>query len=369
MVTSHSGVGGPELAAESLGWDIIASCEIDKNCQRVLKYYWPNTYHHDDIHTFTRKKIEEETGWTPKKPTVYVASIPCQPFSNAGRRKGSQDDRYHWPVVLGFIKGFRPDWFVFENVAGLTTMVFEPKIDRVETQALIEGEEVYVSMVGEGILNRICDELEREDYTCQTYEIPVGGLDAAHRRSRVFIVAHCNIRRRQYEEKELFPGWRAIISRATGFHRDTHGSGQGDTNTGADQGQAIEIRWDEEINVSSERDLTPDGGSEEGAGGRRGLPADSDGKLPQGGDTRRTSGQAVSENPSEFPYVAGRWTDLLSQSPILSDNDELSGRLVGITFPKHREFSARSYGNAIAPAHILPIFEVIEEVQIILDNL
>jgi len=53
-------VGGFELASEWMGWQNLLSCEINPFGRKVLEYYWPESYHHDDIHTLINEKIEEE---------------------------------------------------------------------------------------------------------------------------------------------------------------------------------------------------------------------------------------------------------------------------------------------------------------------
>ena len=59
-ISTFSGIGGFELAAEWAGWKNYASCEINSFGQKILKHYWPNAYHHDDIKTFTYKKLDYE---------------------------------------------------------------------------------------------------------------------------------------------------------------------------------------------------------------------------------------------------------------------------------------------------------------------
>jgi len=54
------GIGGFSLAAQWMGWKTLAACEINEFGQRGLKHYWPDAYHHGDIHTFTYKKLNEE---------------------------------------------------------------------------------------------------------------------------------------------------------------------------------------------------------------------------------------------------------------------------------------------------------------------
>lgn len=47
-----------------------------------------------------------------------TAGYPCQPFSKAGERKGSDDPRHLWPYVFGIVDAVRPVWCFFENVRG-----------------------------------------------------------------------------------------------------------------------------------------------------------------------------------------------------------------------------------------------------------
>ena len=60
VISLFSGIGGFELAAEGMGWQNIVSCEINPFGRKVLEYYWPESYHHDDIHTLTYEKINYE---------------------------------------------------------------------------------------------------------------------------------------------------------------------------------------------------------------------------------------------------------------------------------------------------------------------
>lgn len=59
-ISLFSGIGGFDLAAEWMGWTNIVSCEISPFPRKILQYYWPNSYHHDDVKTLTYEKINEE---------------------------------------------------------------------------------------------------------------------------------------------------------------------------------------------------------------------------------------------------------------------------------------------------------------------
>ena len=89
-----AGIGGIDLGLERAGWECRFQVEWDEYCQHVLAHHWP------DI---------------PR----YGGGFPCQPFSVAGRRKGTADDRWLWPAFLGAIGALRPRYVLVENVPGL----------------------------------------------------------------------------------------------------------------------------------------------------------------------------------------------------------------------------------------------------------
>ncbi len=51
--------------------------------------------------------------------------MPCQPFSTAGKRKGTKDERHLWPYVRDAIRALRPRLVVLENVRGHLTLGFD----------------------------------------------------------------------------------------------------------------------------------------------------------------------------------------------------------------------------------------------------
>ena len=59
-ISLFSGVGGMDLAAQWMGWKNIVSCEINEFGNKVLDYYWPEAYHHRDIHTLDYATINAE---------------------------------------------------------------------------------------------------------------------------------------------------------------------------------------------------------------------------------------------------------------------------------------------------------------------
>ena len=174
-----SGIGGFALAAQTVygkNYENIGFCDNDRFCQQVLKKHWPNAKIYDDIKTLTYAGSaqsgglpddeREEIPKTRRGCDLITGGFPCQPFSQAGRRKGTADDRHLWPEMLRVIREFKPTWVVAENVRGLTTW-------------------------GGGVVfEQVCADLEAEKYDVQAFIIPAVGLDAPHRRERVWFVAH-----------------------------------------------------------------------------------------------------------------------------------------------------------------------------------
>lgn len=56
-------------------------------------------------------------GWPDDRP-VWTASLPCQPFSVAGKRRGAEDERHLAPVFLDLVRECRPPIVFGEQVAG-----------------------------------------------------------------------------------------------------------------------------------------------------------------------------------------------------------------------------------------------------------
>lgn len=147
-----SGIGGFTLAAQWAGFETVAFAEIDPFCTQVLKKHWPKIKNFGDVRN------------VPKLDSIdlMTGGFPCQPFSQAGKKKGNSDARYLWPEFYRLIMSMRPTWVVAENVNGIVDME----------------------------LDNILDDLEVAGYETQSFIIPASAVQAPHRRERLWIVAH-----------------------------------------------------------------------------------------------------------------------------------------------------------------------------------
>ena len=118
---------------------------------------------------------------------VLTGGYPCQPFSAAGQRKGTEDPRHLWPHIKRHIETIRPVRCFFENVEG------------------------HISLG----LRQVIEDLEGLGYATTWGIFSAVEVGAAHQRKRVFILADSNgdnLRqqpgrgRRQDRQGEAFTG-------------------------------------------------------------------------------------------------------------------------------------------------------------------
>jgi len=153
-----AGIGGFEYAASQLGIIPLWSNEIDKvSCQILRKNF---------THEIIERDIKEVGKANLRRVDIISGGFPCQPFSAAGKRKGTDDNRYLWPEMLRVIKELKPTWVIGENVAGL------------------------LSMANGKTLERILLDLENEGYNNEVFSIPACSVGAWHRRERLWICAN-----------------------------------------------------------------------------------------------------------------------------------------------------------------------------------
>jgi len=154
-----SGCGGFDLGFRKAGFITVWANDIDQDaCETFRKNLGP--INEGDIRTTSLPTLE-------KKPDVLTAGFPCQPFSNAGSRRGTSDARGDlYTYALGVIEKFRPKVIVFENVRGILSF-------KVSKDLLIQ---------------RICQSLHDLGYECQFKLIDASDYRVAQRRLRLFII-------------------------------------------------------------------------------------------------------------------------------------------------------------------------------------
>lgn len=127
-------------------------CDIDKYASIVIKERWgvPNL---GDM---------KQVDWSNVEPVdILTAGYPCQPFSTAGQRKGSADERHLWPYIKEIISHLQPSRVILENVRGHLTLGFK----------------------------EVLQDLTQIGYDAKWAIVRASDVGAPHRRERLFCVA------------------------------------------------------------------------------------------------------------------------------------------------------------------------------------
>lgn len=304
-----SGIGGFDLAAEWMGWENIFHCEISEFPRQILKYHFPNSICYEDI---------KKTDFTKHRGEIDIISggFPCQPYSNAGKRRGKDDDRHLWPEMCRVIREIQPRFVVGENVAGL------------------------LSWNNGMVFHEIITDLENEGYETQAFLIPACATNAPHRRDRIFFVAYSNgteqrdnFRENIGQEGEIWRGKEVDVFRelrGNGVTTYTN-NGSGLCNTVQTRRTELEELHEPPSNVADTNGI--------------GLWREGDG-----------FGKSKFNGKN---YKRNDWENFPTQSPICGGDDGIPTELDGITFPKWRNESIKGGGNAIVPQVAFQIFKAV----------
>ena len=407
-----SGFDAPSVAASWMGWKNAFHCEINPFCNEILKYWFPNSEHYEDI---TQTDFSQWKG----KIDVLTGGFPCQPFSLAGQRKGADDNRYLWPHMLRAIQEIRPTWIIGENVAGILTMVQPGKETEVGSQTSLFGEDNRKRMLlrQEYVIETICKDLEREGYSVQPLLIPACAVGAPHRRDRVWFVARlitdtacrgsggtphesCCENERQNGYKTQQPFVRGCV------RASSHSDGER-CNNRSDNWKERPICYDQKRyseedqskrdkrkcrtckngSVASDSQCSGSGQiqqkiqfkqSDGNSSDRNGSEWDvtysdtsrlSTLRLPSNTETegwKDENGQPLqSSSNARGTLLTEWWQNFPTQSPVCRGNDGVPFNVDNLTIPftKWRKESIKGYGNAIVPQVILEIFKAIEEIE------
>jgi len=121
--TDCSGIEAPiqALIQMNISFKHVFSSEIDKFCIKSIKAnYDPTIIFGDKDGPFPEGDITKRNIEDVPDMDLYVCGFPCQPFSNAGERKGFEDKRGNvFFSCLEVIEKKQPKYFILENVKGL----------------------------------------------------------------------------------------------------------------------------------------------------------------------------------------------------------------------------------------------------------
>jgi DNA (cytosine-5)-methyltransferase 1 len=161
-----AGIGGLSLGLQRAG--IRTACYVECDEYRIATLIarmrdgnLDNASIWDDVTTFDGK---------PWRGRIHLisAGFPCQPFSLAGKMRGTEDERYIWPDIFRIICEVRPPYILLENVPSL-----------------------LMAKRGRGApLSNILGDLATHGYDAEWYVLSAATFGAPHLRERIFLVAY-----------------------------------------------------------------------------------------------------------------------------------------------------------------------------------
>ena len=317
-----TGAGGGLLGSMLLGWRTVAAVECDPYCQRVLCTrggYMADTERSGSLVLAGRSERETEAGTSgiandrncrfsihsdirtfhpvPGSCDVVTGGFPCQPFSQAGKRRGEDDPRNMWPHTVRVLVESGASLGFFENVPGL---------------------------LSSGYFGTVLGDLAEAGFDAEWCVLGADDVGAPHRRKRLWILAYSpeHLRRAFRQVTPDRAGDRSLVPDATNDRTGRRqqlaqgGEGEGDVadrdNNSpwaidpADVGHADEsgpqgLRFDGER--AGERAVGASGGEPlpdaEGVGRRKGRP-ESDGWRPESGEPGGAHADAGCEPPQRI---------------------------------------------------------------------
>jgi len=182
-----SGIGGIDLGLERCGMTVKWQSEIEPYSCQVLKKHWPNVPNLGNIREVNWEEVE--------RVDVIAGGYPCQPFSTAGKRGGTDDSRHLWPEMLRAISVLRPKVAFLENVRGHYSLGFDCVL---------------------GDLANIGYDAEWEIVSAQS-------VGAPHRRERLICLAYPNNSRSGTPKRHMDSGRRQTETNRQWFARSLNG--------------------------------------------------------------------------------------------------------------------------------------------------
>ena len=325
----------------------------------------------DDAPIWTDAATFDGSAWRGSVDLV-IGGYPCQPFSVAGKRRGTDDPRHIWPHIARHVESIGPEWCFFENVGGHLRL---------------------------GYFDVVKPDLERFGYRVEETLIEAQEVGAPHKRERLFIMARRDVghasdiasrasladaagSRRSRRQCRRIRSWPTARARRD----DARGSAGQARDQLAPRGEpmadasAQRERRERARGRDVERHALDTGGRPEDANGtqRRGATVgDADNARSQGRDAdRERTDERAACRPSSALYPPGaggpgtadyeRWRAILAERPELAPALESPvhvvadgmADLLGIAYA-HRRSWLRLTGNGVVPQQVAYAFTIL----------
>ncbi len=153
----YSGVLGLDVGVEhASGGKVVWTCESEAYPRAVI------FKHRSALPCYTSDEAIPEDA---ESVDCLIGGVPCQPSSIAGKRKGTNDDRWRWPHFMALARRFGPRFIFVENPPGLLS--------------LDDGR----------AFGWILSQLDAMGFDARWLSLRASDVGAPHRRERIFLLA------------------------------------------------------------------------------------------------------------------------------------------------------------------------------------
>ena len=191
-ISLFSGAGGLDLGLDRVGFNILATVEIDFDCRSTLsenKFQLKNrlsSISNEDVSTFDPLTVLDAFGLKAGDLDLLAGGPPCQAFTTTGKRRGLFDERgslvRHYLRILGTVL---PKYFLMENVTGFLSAALQhrPLLER----GIAERPMLDIEMKG-SVLRWFLRELVELGYTVSWGVLDAVDFGVPQFRQRAFLI-------------------------------------------------------------------------------------------------------------------------------------------------------------------------------------
>lgn len=114
FIDLFAGLGGFHFALSELGHRCVFASELREDLQKLYRVNFPGTRIEGDITKILPKNIPPHD--------ILCAGFPCQPFSQAGKRQGFNDEKDRGNLfynICDILEYHHPQYVLLENVSNL----------------------------------------------------------------------------------------------------------------------------------------------------------------------------------------------------------------------------------------------------------
>ena len=114
FIDLFAGLGGFHIALQELGCKCVFASELKDDLRKLYEENYPGTHIEGDITKIDISIIPSHD--------ILCAGFPCQPFSQAGKQQGFNDEKQRgnlFDYICAIIQYHRPKYIFLENVSNL----------------------------------------------------------------------------------------------------------------------------------------------------------------------------------------------------------------------------------------------------------